>query len=207
MTDTTHAPGPGRPETASHSAAYETGRDLPRNRRVLYILGAVFLVAGVLALAMPFVATITAALLFGISLAVAGGVGMFTAAKCRCDGWEMASAFALSLLALVVGVLMVFQPLVGVLALTTLIIAYFAVGGGLRLYYGIRKWQEDGSGWLVASGAVSLVLAILLWANLPFSAVWVPGVLLGVDLLIWGTLLIAFGMALSRKLQAASEPA
>src|SRR3954467_14188631 len=34
-------------------------------------------------------------------------------------------------------------------------------------------------GWVLASGLVGIVLALILWANLPVTALWLIGVLLG----------------------------
>jgi uncharacterized membrane protein HdeD (DUF308 family) len=50
--------------------------------------------------------------------------------------------------------------------------------------------------WVVAlNGAVSLLLGILIWADLPSSASWAIGLLVGIDLLIAGTGLIMTALA------------
>jgi len=181
--------------------AFRAGKAAAQNRWLLLVLGAVTVLAGVVALAMPFFASIAAALLVGWVLIASGVVGLFAAFR-RNEGWHIAAAFALSLLAIVTGALILVQPIAGILAITTLIIAYFAAAGILRLYYGAKSYG-DGGGWMIASGALSLVLAILLWFGLPFNAAWVPGVLLGLDLILWGALQIAFGMREGRRKAAA----
>jgi len=177
--------------------AFRAGKAAAQNRWLLLILGAVTVLAGIAALAMPFFASIAAALLLGWVLITSGVVGLFAAFR-RNEGWHIAAAFALALLAIVTGALVLVQPIAGILAITTLIIAYFAAAGVLRLYYGAKSFG-DGGGWMVASGALSLLLAILLWFGLPFNAAWVPGVLLGLDLILWGALQIAFGMREGRR--------
>jgi uncharacterized membrane protein HdeD (DUF308 family) len=44
-------------------------------------------------------------------------------------------------------------------------------------------------GWVLASGIVGILLAFYLWASIPVSAVWVLGVLLGIELICEGAAL------------------
>lgn len=179
-------------DQTERETAFRAGKSAAHNRWLLLIVGIVTLLAGVVALAMPFIASLTAAILAGWVLIVAGVFGLVTAFR-RHDGWHVAAAFALALVSILGGILMLAQPLTGILALTTVLIAYFAASGVLRIWYGARALGEGG-GWMVATGALSFLLALLLWFGLPFSAAWVPGVFLGVDLIIWGALQI--GLAL-----------
>lgn len=181
---------------ASDDPAYDAGRRAASQRWLLIVIGVVAIIAGALAIVMPLIGTITAAFVAGAALLVTGIAGLFTAFR-RGEGWHMASAFILSLLSIAAGVLIFLQPVAGVLALTTLVIAWFAASGILRIYYGAKN-MSDGGGWMVAVGALSLVLAVLLWFGLPFSATWILGVLLGVDLLLWGSLMIAFATRIKR---------
>ena len=171
----------------------------PRSRWVLIVLGIVCLIAGIVALAMPFLASITAAVLLGWVLVASGAVGLFTAFR-RSDGWRMASAFALALISLVAGILIVIQPVTGILAITSLVVAYFAISGVLRIYYGVRN-LGDGGGWMLAIGVLSLILAVMLFFGYPFNAAWVPGVLLGLDLVILGAMQVVFGLREGRATQ------
>jgi uncharacterized membrane protein HdeD (DUF308 family) len=44
-------------------------------------------------------------------------------------------------------------------------------------------------GWVLASGVVSILLAFYLWANTPVTAIWLLGVLLGIELICEGAAL------------------
>lgn len=44
-------------------------------------------------------------------------------------------------------------------------------------------------GWVLASGIVGIVLALWLWASIPVTAVWLLGVLLGIELICEGATL------------------
>ena len=190
MTDTTRTEADGAQERQGEM--FQAGKAAAQNRWLLVALGALTILAGVVALAMPLLASITATLLLGWVLIVAGAVGLVSAFR-RTKKRQIAAAFALALVSIVAGVLTLVSPAAGMLALTTIIIGYFAAVGLVRLYYGVKS-MGDGGGWMVAVGALSLVLAVLLWFGLPFNAAWVPGVLLGIDLILWGAVEISLGL-------------
>lgn len=190
MTDTTRHDESGA--GTDGQAAFDAGKAAAQNRWLLVALGAVTVIAGLVALAMPFLASITATLLLGWILIFTGAVGLVSAFR-RSQRRQIAAAFGLALLSVAAGVLMLVAPAAGMLALTTIVIAYFGGVGAVRIWYGVRSFG-DGGGWMVAVGVLSLALALLLWAGLPFNAAWVPGVLLGVDLVMWGAVEIALGL-------------
>lgn len=181
---------------AAGPPGFDEGRAAIQNRWLLLVVGGVTLLAGLFAIFMPFVASLAATFTVGWVLIVSGVAGLLAAFR-RHSRRDMAAAFVLALASLVAGVLMLVQPVVGLLALSTLIIAWFAASGALRLYFGFQTWGQGG-GWMVAVGALSLALAILLFLGQPFSATWIPGVLLGVDLTLWGAVLLAAGIRAGR---------
>ncbi|ABV95614.1 conserved hypothetical protein (plasmid) [Dinoroseobacter shibae DFL 12 = DSM 16493] len=181
---------------AAERKAFVAGREAGSNRWLLYIVGGVSILAGVIAIAMPLLGTLTAAIVAGAALIASGLAGLFTALR-RHEGWHVAAAFALALLSILVGIMIFLQPIAGIFALTTLVIAWFAASGVLRVYYGARM-VRDGGGWMIGTGVLSIAVALLLWFGLPFSATWVLGVVLGVDLMLWGALLIAYAVRAGR---------
>ena len=44
-------------------------------------------------------------------------------------------------------------------------------------------------GWVLGSGVVGILLSLYLWASIPVSAVWLLGVLLGIELICEGAAL------------------
>ena len=184
------------PEDRTQETAFAAGKSAAQNRWLLLIVGIVTSLAGLFAIAMPFLATFTATFTVGWVLIISGIFGLIAAFR-RHSGFDLAAAFSLGIVSIFAGCLILVQPIAGIFALTTLIIAYFAASGALRIYYGFRTIGRGG-GWMLAGGALSLFLAVMLFLGLPFSAAWVPGVLLGVDLLLWGSILIAAGIRVGR---------
>ncbi|MEL6516526.1 MAG: HdeD family acid-resistance protein [Pseudomonadota bacterium] len=205
MTDATHsgaAPNPdgqdhASTDTAPADAAFRAGKAAAHNRWLLLIVGVVTVSAGMAAIAMPFVASLAAAVIVAWALILSGAIGLFTAFR-RHDGWHVAASFALSILSILGGVLILSQPIAGIFALTTILIAFFAAAGILKMYYGARSWG-DGGGWMIATGIVSFLFAVLLWFELPFNAVWLPGVVLAVDLILWGVPQIVLAIRIGRE--------
>jgi uncharacterized membrane protein HdeD (DUF308 family) len=115
-------------------------------------------------------------------------------------GWR---SFLLSLfcgaLSIIAGLLIMSEPLRGALVLTILVVAALIVGGITRIAIGFRHREMARWGLLVVSGAISLLVAILLYASLPWSGLWVLGTLIAVELLVQGIGWLSFGMALRQK--------
>lgn len=205
MSDSTHSDSryPPADDTRAQTAAYEAGRSASSNRWLLYGVGIVSILAGAVAILMPFLGTLTAAFVAGAALIASGIAGLFTAFR-RHEGWYVAAAFALALLSIAVGIMIFLQPVAGIFALTTLVIAWFGASGILRVWYGLRSFG-DGGGWMAAFGILAIVVAIMLWFGLPFSATWVLGVLLGVDLIMWGSIMIALAVRAGRRRDAVAD--
>lgn len=193
-------------QSGTSQAAYALGQDAARNKWLLLAIGAVSLIGGALAIAMPFVASITAVFLAAWALIASGIVGLFAAFR-RNHGWHMLAAALSSALAIIIGALILVQPVLGLFTITAVTIGFFAASGVLRLYYGVKMLgREGGGGWMIAGGILALILAVMLFVGLPLSAAWVPGLLLGVDLVMWGAILITAGTQ-NARLAAARETA
>ena len=178
-------------ETAEglHALGVEAGR----KGWVLWVMGIAAIVAGFLALAMPLVSSLAASVFVAAMLLASGTVGLVTSFRNR-EGTDLAMGFALSALSVVAGAVMLLAPFAGIVALGTLIIAFFAASGAMKVWYGLKHEDAKGRGWLIAAGAVSVALAVMLWFSLPGSALWLPGVLLAIELIMTGTLLIALAI-------------
>jgi len=169
---------------------------------VLFLVEGILLtVLGMLAILLPAVASLAATLIFGWILLLSGCMGLVTTIRARHApgfGWSLLSA----LIGLVAGVLLLARPVLGTLSLTAVLIAFLMAEGVVSIFYATehRKGFSAGWGWMLASGLLDLVLAVILLAGLPGTAVWALGVLLGVNMIVGGAALIS--MALQARLPA-----
>ena len=92
-------------------------------------------------------------------------------------------------LAIVIGTLLLRQPESGLLLMTVLLIVFFMVEGISKIIFALTIKPFPNWGWVLASGLVGIVLAVYLWANMPVSAEWVLGFLLGILLICEGAAL------------------
>jgi uncharacterized membrane protein HdeD (DUF308 family) len=158
----------------------------------LTIEGVVLIILGIAALAAPLIAGLATAVLVGWLLIMAGVLGFLSAFAGRAHvhmGWSIVSA----IVALVVGVLVVFFPLAGTLVLALLIGAYLLLDGValIGLSFDQRKKHAKAWGWLLVSGIVDIILAIVIVALSAIGSAVFIGIIIGIDLIIAGIALIA----------------
>jgi uncharacterized membrane protein HdeD (DUF308 family) len=158
-------------------------------------LGILLSVLGVVLIAAPVLGTLAVDLLVGWFLII-GGIAQVIHAFME-KAWR---GFLLELLSgvlyLVVGGLLLFYPLAGAQALTLVLAAFLLVDGIVRVAMAMRLRPAHGWGWLLFGGIVTVILAVLIWMQWPASAVWVIGLLVGINLLFTGWTLTMMAIAI-----------
>ena len=113
-------------------------------------------------------------------------------------GWSLLSA----ILAVIAGVVLLWNPLAGLVTLTYVLIAYFIVDGIFSIVSIEHRRELAGRWeWMLFSGIVDLVLAAVILLGLPWSLAWALGLLVGIDLIFAGSSLTAMALA-ARKAAA-----
>jgi uncharacterized membrane protein HdeD (DUF308 family) len=157
-------------------------------------LGVVLVLGGLAAIAFPFLSTIAAKIALGWIFLVSGGVAIvhaFTAGK-----WQ---GFFLNLLIgilyVVTGGYLVLLPLSGVLTLTILVAALFLADGLLEVIMAFRIRPHEGWGWVLISGLAAIALGVMIGLQLPNSATWAIGLLVGIKMIFagWSFISLAIG--------------
>ena len=156
------------------------------------------LVGGALALADPFAATLAATLLAGWFFMLLGGLQIIQSFQVQ--GWGgFLWALLFGVLSLVVGVSLVFNPLAGMVSLTLLVAGLLVVTGAIKTFYAFALRPVTGWGWVLVSGLLSILLAVLIMSNFPYAAGTVLGIFLAVELISNGVLFLFVALGL-RKL-------
>lgn len=161
---------------------------LRRYRTWFMIYGGLLVVLGVTAIALPYLATLAASLFVGWLLLVAGAFGMFAAFSAGQSAagfwWHLFIAF----LYLLAGLVMLFSPVAGMFTLTILLVAYLLAGGVSKfiLALGYRSTIPRAWLWVLLSGLVDIALAVIIMMGFPGTALWVIGLLVGINLLFMG---------------------
>lgn len=167
-----------------------------REHWVLFLVeGIILVILGLLAIAIPPIATFAVAILIGALFLLSGIVGLITTFWMRDApgfGWSLVSA----ILGIVAGIVLLVSPATGALSLTLILILFFTIEGVASIMFALDHKRELSGrwGWMLASGIVDLILAGIILVGLPGTAAWALGLLVGINMVFGGSALIAMAL-------------
>ncbi|MBL0922100.1 MAG: DUF308 domain-containing protein [Phycisphaerales bacterium] len=176
-----------------------------RNKSGAFLFfGALMVFFGIAAIGWSCLATITIAAvwIFGVLLAAGGLTEIVSAVR---GGAHRLLHGLLGVLYLVVGAMIVSAPAVSAIKLTLVMAIFMIVSGVFRVVYALGHPGAQ-RGPLLLSGALSLMLGVMIYRQWPSSGLWVIGLFLGIELILTGWLWIALAMA-ARRLPAGGAAA
>lgn len=158
--------------------------------------GVFMIVLGVLAFVVLAAATLAVDIFVGSLLLISGLVGlatMFPAKDLPAFLWSLITA-ALSATA---GVVLIWNPLAGVLTLTLLLAAFFIVEGVFQIVTSVayREAMRGTWSWMLVSGIADLALAAIIILGWPAAATWTLGLLVGINLITSGWAIVSMALA------------
>jgi uncharacterized membrane protein HdeD (DUF308 family) len=169
------------------------------------LLGILLVVGGTAAIIVPLVtvaASLVAVIVLGLVLMLSGAgivVGSVWAGK-----WSgMLLHLLVGVLYLVVGFLIIDHPAKAVVVFTLYIAMLFILLGSYRIIASLAvrfpQW-----GWALLNGVVTLLAGIIIYKHFPETALWVIGLLVGIEMLFngWTWIMLALGL---RKLPVRTE--
>jgi uncharacterized membrane protein HdeD (DUF308 family) len=161
----------------------------------LRLQGGLIVLLGIIAIVLPVISTLALTVVLGVVLLIAG-VAEGTRAV-RAWGQQGAGmALVLGVVAVIAGLLVLVDPLSGALSLAIVIGAYMILSGVAKARFAWALRPHAGWGWMAFSAALSIVLGVVILAGLPMTALWVPGTLLGIELVFFGMALFMLAGAL-----------
>ncbi|WEX08225.1 HdeD family acid-resistance protein [Chelativorans sp. AA-79] len=149
------------------------------------IQGVLLVVAGIFAIIYPIVSSAAVIVSLGWLLIVSGvlqGLGLIGARHVPNFWLQLISV----VLAVLIGFLFLRDPAQGLLTVTLLLIVFFMVEGLSKIVFALTIRPFPQWGWVLASGIVGVLLSLVLWAAMPVTAVWLVGLLLGLELVSVG---------------------
>jgi uncharacterized membrane protein HdeD (DUF308 family) len=163
----------------------ETGEGLRKARKWLMIAGILAIIGGAIAIAVPAIASVTVAIFIGWVLIYSSIVMFINIFQGGLPG-PKALRIAEAALTLVAGLYVVIFPLDGTITLTVALAVWFFASGVLLAAEAWRNRGRPGAGLMGFNGVLSVVLGVLIAVNLPSSAGWAIGLLVGIHLVFWG---------------------
>jgi uncharacterized membrane protein HdeD (DUF308 family) len=178
----------------------EVKEGLRRSWKALMLVGVLAIFIGCVAILVPAVASVGTAIFIGWVLLIVGGVMIAGAFSAHSIG-TLVLRLLWALLTVIVGLWLIVEPDNGTLTLTVVLGIYFLFMGLTRTTIAIIARGQPNAGLLGLSGIASLLIGILILAELPSSADWAIGLLVGIDLIFAGwtlTSVALLGRDLSR---------
>jgi len=164
--------------------------------RLFLLQGAIMLILGVVAVAVPAAATIAVDIYIGWLFLISGIVGlvaMFSARDIPAFLWNL----LLVALSVAVGALLIWKPVEGALSLTVLLTAFFIAEGVFQMVISIvyRDMMGGAWGWMLLSGISDLALVASIILGWPMTAGWVLGLIAGINLITSGWAIVMAALA------------
>jgi uncharacterized membrane protein HdeD (DUF308 family) len=163
--------------------------------RAFLIEGIVLLILGLFAILIPNVATLAVEVFVGWVLLLSGVVGLISTFRMRGApgfGWSLLSA----VIAIAAGAVLLASPLSGVFSLTLILTAFLTVEGVASIMLALSHRHGFSARWalLLVSGVIDLILAAMIFLNLPSTAAWAIGLLVGINMVFGGSTLISMAL-------------
>ena len=178
---------------------------LGKSWKVLLTAGIISTVLGAIAIIVPPLASVTITYLVGILLLI-GAVAFVAEAISRGSTGHRIWSALLAVLYVFAGVWLIINPVSGTITLTWILAIFFLLIGVLRLIAGIAsRGKVPNAGWTIVNGVLSIVIAVLVIGDLPSSAAWAIGLLVGIQLLFDGIALIVTAMAGKKLAESGSN--
>jgi uncharacterized membrane protein HdeD (DUF308 family) len=161
-------------------------------------LGAIYIVAGLIALGSVAMATVATVFVVGIMMLIAGVAEVFNAFQIKSWG-RFLLWLLLGGLYIVAGLATFGNPLLAAAFLTFLLGVSLIASGIMRIVLAFSV--KEGMPWIgvCLSGAITLLLGLVILAHWPVSSIYILGLFLGIDLVIAGAGWIAVGWGLRQR--------
>ena len=177
-----------------------------RNWGWFLALGIVQIVLGTIAIGESFLMTIFSVIMLGWLLIIGGIMAIVHAFAERQWGGFLIDLLT-GVLYVAVGFMMVANPAEAAVTLTLIISLFLIVSGAFRIIEALASHLPH-RGWVLLNGVVTLALGIMIWRRWPVSGLWVIGLFVGIEMLLYGWSLVMLALAAKRLSgTAAADPA
>jgi uncharacterized membrane protein HdeD (DUF308 family) len=174
--------------------------ELKRGWGWLVGVGIALIILGLIALYCAVTATMVSVDIFGWLLVIGGVLSLVDAFVQRRWGGFFMELFA-GILYIIVGLMVVANTAASAVVLTLVIAVFLLIDGVFRIVTALSvrfpHWP-----WMLLNGVIGVLLGIMIWRQWPWSGLWVIGLFVGIELILYGWSLVMLGsMARSTRHQ------
>jgi uncharacterized membrane protein HdeD (DUF308 family) len=166
-------------------------------RRVKWV-GIALIVMGAIAILAPLVTAVAIGIWVGACILLAGMFRLTYAFQGEA-GRARTHGLLSGGIAVLCGVIMVLDPLLSLGVLSILLIVWLGMDGLTKVMAAMQCRPEAGWGWTLFSGALSILIAVLLLAGWPASGPWVISTFAGIWAIFTGWALVQAAAAVGES--------
>src|SRR5262245_19985358 len=171
--------------------------DLHKDTTWSIVLSVLIMIAGFLAIAVPYIAGITFTVIVGWMLIFSGVLHVvfaFRSGRPSAAVWQVLLGVVYGF----IGVYILMHPVAGLVGLPFAIAVYLVAEAVMELVLSYQLRPARGSGWLLFDSIVTFILAAMIWSTWPSSSAWVLGLLVGISMLFSGLSRLMLSLSLRR---------
>lgn len=172
----------------------------PRIIKPSIFLPSLMIILGLLAILLPVAASIGIARLIGWLILFDGVVQIFHAFRSTGIGhvtWKL----LIATLYLLTAVYLLAHPILALAVLTLVLSVFFFIQGMVDIIAYFFTRRTSGSPWMLLSGAVTSVLAVIIWRHWLSSSLWLVGTFVGISMILAGTTRLMMALTTRRMLR------
>jgi uncharacterized membrane protein HdeD (DUF308 family) len=169
-------------------------KELQNTQGCILVCGCFMISVGTIAILYSVAATFVSVIFLAALLIIGGAAEAIHALRHR-SGLHLFMYLLEALFSLAVGMLLLWTPENGAIALTLLMATYFIITGMVRMVTALTL-RLPTWGWTLFNGAVNLALGIAVWASWPVSGLWALGLFIGINLMLSGLARVMLASAL-----------
>lgn len=170
----------------------------------LLAIGILLVLLGIVALAMPIASTASLMVAVASLLVVGGIIHLVNAFKLRHFHGSFLRFFQ-AIIAIIGGALMFRYPAGGMLSIAVLLSFYFFSSAAFQLVLSSSQ-ETQGGIWGFIGATLSFLLGLYIVMSFPFSALWVPGVVLAIEFIYSGAAMIAVAASVRKVDRVLTSP-
>ena len=157
------------------------------------VIAVSLIVLGILSIVLPSYSGMTITVLIGIMFTLGGFLKLgFSFAT---TSWGSAILrFLFGLILIVGGLWLVFNPTMGLQAMTIILAIIFIIDGVFEIIFSFALKPVGGGATMLIVGIIGIILGILIWMKWPSSAEWAIGLLVGIKLIVDGIALYSLSV-------------
>lgn len=167
--------------------------DIHRRWGWFVALGVLMIIAGVIALLSVFMATVATVIWVGAMMIVSGVFEIVHGFQLKSWG-RFFLWIVIGLLYIVAGFIAFMNPILASSVLTLMLGFGLVFAGVMRIVLAMQMRTGAAWGWVVFSGAITLLLGAIIVLHWPVSSLYALGIFLGVDLIIAGASWLGIGL-------------